>query len=179
MATKTANKGFLKPQVGGDVNAWGGMLNGDMDSLDSLLGGTLTLPVAGSADVTLTAIQANNLNFVFTGALTGDIHVIWPAAGGFYFVTNSTSGAHSLTVLTSAGGSTGIAIPQGTSVVVMMDGVNAYFSTLPIVRTTGVVTGATFASPTFTGTVTMPDGSTITSSGYANVKALGVNTTVP
>src|SRR5215472_16887678 len=33
-------------------------------------------------------------------------------------------------------------------------------------------------SPTFTGTVTMPDASTITSTGYNTVKGIGIGTTV-
>jgi len=39
MPTTTTNYSWNKPTVGGDEDAWGGYLNGNWDSLDTLLGG--------------------------------------------------------------------------------------------------------------------------------------------
>ena len=39
MATNTTNYSLLKPTVSGDNGVWGGYINQDLDSLDSLLGG--------------------------------------------------------------------------------------------------------------------------------------------
>jgi len=39
MPTTTTNYSWNKPAVGGDEDAWGGYLNGNWDSLDTLLGG--------------------------------------------------------------------------------------------------------------------------------------------
>jgi len=39
MATNTTNYSLLKPTVSGDSGVWGGYINQDLDSLDSLLGG--------------------------------------------------------------------------------------------------------------------------------------------
>ena len=42
MPTTTTNYSWNKPAVGGDEDAWGGYLNGNWDSLDTLLGGVTT-----------------------------------------------------------------------------------------------------------------------------------------
>ena len=39
MPTTTTNYSWNKPAVGGDEDAWGGYLNGNWDSVDTLLGG--------------------------------------------------------------------------------------------------------------------------------------------
>ena len=39
MTTPTKNYGLTKPDVGGSENEWGGLLNGDLDEIDALLGG--------------------------------------------------------------------------------------------------------------------------------------------
>ena len=78
--------------------------------------------VAGGTNVTLSAVQyANNiLNFI--GALTGNINVIFPSAIKNYWLRNNTTGAYSLTAITSGG--TGIVIPQNGASVVTCDGTN-------------------------------------------------------
>jgi hypothetical protein len=68
MATPTTNYAFDKPTVGGDTDLWGGFLNGNWDSVDSLLsGGT---PING--------IQINSGNAVFTSldATTGTLTTV-------------------------------------------------------------------------------------------------------
>jgi hypothetical protein len=79
------------------------------------------LSVAGSADVTLSTAQSQNLYFNFTGALTGNINVIFPAsAGRIIIVNNATSGAFTLTVKPSGG--TGFLVTQGSQQFVQIDG---------------------------------------------------------
>lgn len=128
MAGITPNKGLLLPTVGGNVNTWGPPLNGDLTTLDLNLGGSLSLSVAGSANVTLTAQQAQNLAYTFTGALTGNVEVIFPAAGGFYFITNATTGAFVLTLITSALSAVGLSIPTGGPYLVQTDGTTFFLS---------------------------------------------------
>jgi hypothetical protein len=72
--------------------------------------------------VTLTTAQARPAVQSYTGLLTGNINVIVPTLGAFYFVSNQTTGAFTLTVKTASG--TGVLIPQGTSVIVYCDGTN-------------------------------------------------------
>lgn len=78
--------------------------------------------VAGNANVTLDAQESNYPIINLTGALTGSINVIVPAASKRWVFENSTSGSYSITVKTASG--TGVAIPQGYAVDLMCDGVN-------------------------------------------------------
>lgn len=77
-------------------------------TLDTSLGGSLSLSVAGSTDVTLTSAQAQNLYYNFTGALTGNINVIWPTGAGQCLIKNSCTGSFTLTVKPIGG--TGISV---------------------------------------------------------------------
>jgi hypothetical protein len=118
--TSTPNKGYTLQQTGTNSGTWGVVLNSILSAIDSNLGGTLSLSVAGSSNVTLTTSQAQNLIYNFTGALTGNINVIFPAQGGFYFINNQTTGSYTITI--QAGNSTaGLVVPQGTQSPVYVD----------------------------------------------------------
>ena len=52
MPTTTTNYSWNKPTVGGDEDAWGGYLNGNWDSLDTLLGGVTTVEFGYVSGVT-------------------------------------------------------------------------------------------------------------------------------
>lgn len=119
------NKGYSLQQTGENAGTWGVVLDQTLSIIDLNMGGVLSLSVAGSTDVTLTSTQAENAIYNFTGALTGNISVKFPAVGSFYIIKNSTTGAHTLTVKTSAGGSTGPVVPQGAVMMVYTDGTNA------------------------------------------------------
>ena len=121
-STTTTNLSFEKPAAGEQNNTWGATLNTNYDSLDSAIAGRLSLSVAGSANVTLTAAQALNALIELTGALTGAIAVIVPASNKLYHVYNNTTGAYVLTFRTSAG--SGIVIPQGRKKFVYCDATN-------------------------------------------------------
>lgn len=119
-AAFTANKLYNNQTTGSNVNTWGIVLNSNFSTIDLNLGGTLTLSVAGSSNVNISTSQAQNLIYDFTGALTGNINVIFPAQGGLYYISNKTSGAFSLTI--QAGSSvTGVSVPQGGSIYVVVD----------------------------------------------------------
>jgi microcystin-dependent protein len=122
----TQNKGYLLPTVSGDPNVWGGYLNQTTTIIDTNMGGEATVSVAGSSNVTATSTQAQNLVQNLTGALTGNISYILPATGSFYIINNATSGAFTVTVITSAGGSTGPVVPQGQAMHVWSDATNIY-----------------------------------------------------
>jgi len=69
MATNTTNYSFQKPTVSGDSGVWGGYLNSNWDSVDSLLGGgtAITGIDINSGAIDGTAIGANSAS---TGAFT-------------------------------------------------------------------------------------------------------------
>jgi len=83
--------------------------------------GVATVNVAGNSNVTLTAAQYGCGVIIFTGALTGNINVIFPVNGDWTIV-NNTSGGYTVTCKT-AGGS-GVVVGQGYSSGVFGDGTN-------------------------------------------------------
>lgn len=124
--TTTTNKGYTLPLVNADFGVWGTELNADLSLIDSNLGANTSISCAGSSNVTATTPQAQNLALILTGALTGNINFILPAVGGFYVINNQTTGTFTITAITSAGGSTGIVLPQGASLFVYSDATNVY-----------------------------------------------------
>jgi hypothetical protein len=116
----TTNFGLGRPA--GGFRPWGSNWLDTMDILEKALGSNLVKAVGGGVDVTLTALEAVYASFEFTGVLTANINVIVPAKHGPYRCLNSTTGAFSLKVKTSAG--TGIFLPQGETREFYCDGTN-------------------------------------------------------
>ena len=75
--------------------------------------GYAAISVAGAADVTLTGDQYKNRAIEFTGALTGNISVIFPTDEKDWIIRNNTTGAYTLTVKVAS--QTGVAITQGVT----------------------------------------------------------------
>lgn len=114
--------------TGSNTNTWGIDLNSNFISIvDSNLGGTLALNVAGNTNVVLTATQAENILIDLTGALTGSISITFPAQGGFWAIKNGTTGNFTITALVS-GGSGSVIIPQNQRVPVIIDSVGPVIS---------------------------------------------------
>lgn len=107
--------------VGGNNNSWGGFLNTDLANIDTAIGGTLSVSLA-SADVTLTAAQNRNPVIECTGTLTANRNLIVKTQKKNFWIKNSTSGAYTVTVKTSAG--TGVTVTQGQWAKVYCDGTN-------------------------------------------------------
>lgn len=125
------NAQFNLQTTGSNNGLWGVNLNGNFSIADGLLGGRVTVSCAGSSNINVSASQAQNVFQILTGALTGNIFYILPATGGFFYVTNNTTGAYTLTVVNTALG-TGISIPQGTSQLLFSNPDNTtVYSTLP------------------------------------------------
>ena len=114
----TQNAGIPYPEQG-DVET-ASLFRRAMATVEQLITGRLSLSVAGSVSVTLTAAQARNPILEFTGALTANIDVIVPAKTRQYVVRNATTGAYTLTLKTPAGA--GLAIGQGKRVMAICDG---------------------------------------------------------
>ena len=78
MPTTTTNYSWNKPTVGGDEDAWGGYLNGNWDSLDTLLGGVTNaeLSILDGATVTTAELNYNDITTLGTSeaskAVTAD-----------------------------------------------------------------------------------------------------------
>ena len=108
MPAFTANRGYAKPTVGGDTNAWGTSLDGNFDLLDQNLSQAKTITfVNGTSSYTLTSADIANLWFKGTGSLTGNATVNLPAVGGFWFWKGAVAGGFNVTFqVTGAPGST-------------------------------------------------------------------------
>lgn len=165
-STFTTNRGYQLQATGDNPNSWGGVLNTNVFTLiDTNLGGNLSLSVAGSANVTLNATQAQNLYYSFTGALTGNITVFFPSGAGLYCVNNATSGAFTLKIgPTGATGGNLLTVAQGSTVI-------AFVSS--IVGSAVSVSGGlgTVSSVTFTG-----DGTVLSSTPSSAVTSTGTLT---
>ena len=70
MATTTTNYSWSKPTVGGDEDAWGGYLNGNWDSVDTLLGGVSNAQFAVLNGLTATTAELNYMDGVTSNVQT-------------------------------------------------------------------------------------------------------------
>jgi hypothetical protein len=162
MVAYTPNKGYSLPTVAGDLNQWGVFLNQGTSILDNNMGGQAVVNVAGSSDVTATTAQAQNLVQSLTGVLTGNISYLLPNVGSFYIINNATTGAFTVTVKTTGGGSVGPVVPQNTQLAVYSRGGNVWIMD-------GGSTGGTINNRTFRGAVTIVSGGLTVSSGGAAI----------
>lgn len=71
--------------------------------------------VAGTGNYTLSSAELNRISYNFIGLLTGNRSVIVPDTVQQYWITNSTTGAFSLTVKTAAG--VGLVVAQGEGII--------------------------------------------------------------
>ena len=90
-------------------------------------GAYLDLSVAGSSNVTLTAVQAANSILDCGGVLTGNITVLIPAISGKWTFNNSTTGAYTLSIQ-MVGSGVVFQVQQGASLGIWADGINLYSS---------------------------------------------------
>lgn len=148
----TPNKSFNDQTTGTNTGTWGIILNSNFTSIDLSFGGRKNANVAGSADVVVSAADAQNVTHALTGILTGNIKYQFPATGGMYFIQNSTTGNFSVTAITF-GGSTGFVVPRGRTAWVFCNPDNlsiiSYLNAKPPTQT--VLTSGS-------GTYTVPDG---------------------
>jgi len=81
-----------------------------------------SINVAGTGNYTLFGTELNRISYNLTGVLTGNRNIIVPSTVQQYWVTNSTSGAYTLTVKTVAG--TGIVVTAGEALILYCNGTN-------------------------------------------------------
>lgn len=148
VSTYTANKAHIEKPASGDyVGTWATPVNADWDVIDDCLGGVSTASLA-AGDWTVSTADAQALRLVPTGLLTANRNIVLPAGvGGFWIVTNSTTGAFTVTVKTATGGSTGVTCIQGYATLIYSDGTDVKYGdngqqSLYLLLTGGTLTGA-------------------------------------
>jgi hypothetical protein len=122
---QTTNTKSLKPDSENDAQKVA-TYNELLDENDAVTCGMLDVSVT-TANVTLTRAQALNKVIKFTGTLTGNRTVFIPHTGGAsrqITFWNATSGAFTISVKTTAGGSTGPNVTQGKAQILFHDGTN-------------------------------------------------------
>jgi hypothetical protein len=76
--------------------------------------------------ITLTSAEATNVIQEYTGTLSSNVSIVFPATVQIYTVTNLTTGAYTLTFKTAAVGGATVVIPQNQSLILVCDGTNVY-----------------------------------------------------
>lgn len=105
--------------------------------------------VPGTGTYTLIGSELNRIAYRFTGALTGNRTIVIPATVQQYWVDNQTTGAYTLTISPSGGG-TSFNVGQGERVILYCDGTDVLNAStqgisVPLTISEGG-TGATTAS---------------------------------
>jgi len=113
-------------------------------ALGAAYGTLLTKPLPDT-NYALTTTESENGVFIFTGALTADRTISFPATARSSFVLlNSTTGGHNLPVKTSAGGSmVSLILSPGQPMIAYCDGTNVLVVPQPQVSFSANYTGVT------------------------------------
>jgi microcystin-dependent protein len=122
-STFSSNKRLELPAYNDYVDSWNVPVNADMTVLDVALGGsTLLNATSPTGTVTLTYTQYRPLSIIVSGSMSADVFYTIPAGvGGQWTVTNGTTGAFSVYMVSAAGGAS-VKIQQGYTTIVSCDG---------------------------------------------------------
>lgn len=132
--------------------------------------GYINIALPASGTYTISGAQLNQISYLLTGALSGDVTFVVPAAVQQYWINNQTTGGQNVIVSSSGMGGTTITVGQGTQVILYCDGTNIIAAvtgtSLPIAIADGG-TGATNA----TGAITNLGGSAVGAAVFTTVSA--------
>ena len=129
--------GLIEPARGSYVDTWDEPLFANFQTMDAAVSGKTTITLSNS-NVVLTvptfptnndppsvSTSCQNLCLNLTGALLANLTVYIPATvGGFWIVDDATTGSYTVTIKTTAVGSTGVTSVQGKTLVIYSDGTN-------------------------------------------------------
>lgn len=162
-STYTPNLNLQLQGVGDNVNTWGTILNTNVFTiLDQALGSKEAITTTGGT-LDLSTAQTQYLYISFNGTLTSASTIVFPSTvGKLVFINNATSGAYTLTVEPLGG--TGLIIPQGTTVAVLLDSV------------AGVASNATNSSVNFETSIASATTTDLGSTGSNVIKVTGTTT---
>lgn len=122
---QSPNRNLELQVTGQNSGTWGAINNNAVISvIDDILGSVETINVAGSADVDQTSGNAQAFVQKLTGVLTGSVSFRLLQRPAFFAIDNQSTGAYTITVKTTAGGSAGVIVAQGTQLLVNTDGTN-------------------------------------------------------
>lgn len=114
--TTTTAKGLTKPAIGSHDATWGDVINADLDLIDAAIGGSVAISISG--DVSVNSTQAENLIYKFTGSLSGNATITFPAFRGLAVISNGCTGGS----LVCGSGGTTVTVGAGDTATAWSDG---------------------------------------------------------
>ena len=152
-STYSTNLAIELMGAGEQAGNWGSTTNTNLGTLiEQAISGYTTQACTGGTDTLLmtngASATARNMFLELTG--TGGGSLVVPANKKLYFIYNNTSSAITVKV------TTGVSVPAAAKIVLVSNGTD-------IITATNYMTGATFPSPTLTGTPVAPTASPGTS----------------
>jgi len=181
----TGKLGLIEPARGGYVDTWDEPLFANWQTLEACISGTTTLTLSNT-NIVLTvptyptstnppsvSTSCQNLRLYLTGALLTNLTVFIPATvGGFWILDDATTGNYTVTVKTTAVGSTGVTSIQGKRIIIYSDGTdvktadNGIVDPLFLVPTGSIISYAGTVPPT---AWLFCDGSAVSRTTYADL----------
>lgn len=166
MSTYSSNLRLELIGTGEQQGTWGITTNTNLGTLlEQAITGYVSVTVTDGSDTTLSVAngasdQSRNMTLNLSGSLSAARTVICPATPKIYVVKNATTGGYSVTFKVT--GQTGVSIPNGSTVVVYVDGTDVRLvSQFPVpvaqggtgvTSSTGTGSVVLSASPTLSGT---------------------------
>jgi microcystin-dependent protein len=150
-STYSTNLAIELMGAGDQAGNWGSTTNTNLGTLiEQAISGYTTQAVATGTDTTITIPNgatgvARNMFIELTGTGGTNTNLIVPANKKLYFIYNNSTGA----VTVKVSGQTGVSVPAAAKIALVSNGTD-------IVTATNYMTGATFPSPTLTGTPVAP-----------------------
>lgn len=118
---------LLLTEVAANQNQKEVTVNDALINLDGAIAGQVSIAMT-DADYTLSTGEGNqalgNMAFQFTGTLSAGRNIIVPASKKIYFIQNSTTGGHDLTVKTPSGSGVSVTVSSTSYTIVYSDGTN-------------------------------------------------------
>ena len=166
MSTYSSNLRLELIGTGEQQGTWGITTNTNLGTLlEQAITGYVSVTVTDGSDTTLSVAngasdQSRNMTLNLSGSLSAARTVICPATPKIYVVKNATTGGYAVTLKVT--GQTGVSIPNGSTVVVYVDGTDVRLvSQFPVpvaqggtgaTSSTGTGSVVLSASPTLSGT---------------------------
>lgn len=166
--TTTTNLLLTNQENGGNENTWGDKADANFEQLDDVLGDQTSIGTTGG-NTNLTNEQELVAIIETTGTLVSNATITFSGRGGFWVISNLTTGSFTVTCLVS--GETGVVIPQGTRRVVYCDGTD-----IRLVEETSITAEETVASAA-TADVLGTSSDFVAISGTATITSLGTGAT--
>jgi microcystin-dependent protein len=150
-STYSTNLAIELMGAGDQAGNWGSTTNTNLGTLiEQAISGYVTQAVSTGTDTTITIPNgatgvARNMYIELTGTGGTNTNLIVPANKKLYFIYNNSTGA----VTVKVSGQTGVSVPAAAKIALVSNGTD-------IVTAENYMTGATFPSPTLTGTPIAP-----------------------